>query len=106
MADLINLGNQLANDFPDKASGNFIASAFGKMVFSYRVRSKQTQKELAEFAGISTKTIHRIEGGSGGVSDETYAKVFKALKIQEKEIAEFFMERANNDPSTLIQTPK
>lgn len=103
MADLINLGNQLANDFPNKTNGNFLASAFGKMVFSHRIHSKQTQKELAESAGISTKTIHRIEGGSGGISDETYAKVFKALKLQEKEIAEFFMNKANSDSTTLIQ---
>lgn len=39
---------------------------------------------------VSTKTIHRIEGGSGGITDTTYDKVFSVLEINLKEAVDFF----------------
>jgi len=104
MANLINLSQQLVNDSQDKSNGNFLSSAFGKMIFSYRIRTNKTQKELAELANVSPKTIHRIEGGSGGIGDETYSKVFKALSISEKEIAEFLLNNQSNDQNSFIKS--
>ena len=34
-----------------------------------RMDQKLTQSQLAELAGVGVKTIHRIEGGNGGVTD-------------------------------------
>lgn len=38
--------------------------------------------------------IHRIEGGGGGITDRTYQKVFKALRIDYSTLAEIFNKKA------------
>jgi transcriptional regulator with XRE-family HTH domain len=87
--NLVNLGRELIEDVPELHDTIFSFSAeLGKLVFAARIDRKLTQNQLAKLANVSSKTIHRIEGGSGGVTDRTYEKVFKALKITGDDLAE------------------
>ena len=91
--DLVDHGYKVAKDIPGLRETFFSLSAtFGKLVFATRVEQKLTQKELAEKAGVSPKTIHRIEGGGGGITDKTYDKVFRILGISNEEISKSFGE--------------
>ena len=38
-------------------------------------------------------TIHRIEGGGGGITDTTYFKVFDVLGVKDEQIVNFLVER-------------
>ena len=40
-----------------------IVTALGKRVRDYRLRSRLTQEELAELAGVSTLTLKKLESG-------------------------------------------
>ena len=103
MANLLKLGRGIAQRSPEfTPSGSFLSSEFGKIIFAYRVRASLTQVQLAEKANVSTSTIHRIEGGSGGITDHIYAKVFKVLGIGKSEIANFFLEMKKSDHRELL----
>ena len=91
MADLIKLGNELINDIPDLKPTFFsISAVMGELTFASRMHNNYTQKQLADLAGVGVKTIYRIEGGSGGITDKTYQKVFNVLEITPEDIAEAF----------------
>lgn len=95
--DLVKLGNELVNDIPELKPTFFgLSSTLGTLTFAARMDKKITQKELAELANVGVKTIHRIEGGSGGVTDTTYQKVFAALEISNDEIAEAFKKKSTS----------
>lgn len=95
MADLINLGNEIINDIPELKPTFFsIPSVMGELTFAARMDKKITQKELAELANVGVKTIHRIEGGSGGITDTTYQKVFTALGVSGDQIGEAFKKKS------------
>lgn len=62
----------------------------GRIVFKRRMELGLTQQELAILAGVTQKTVSRIEGADSGIRPSTLKKVFKALddeefKIQEEE---------------------
>lgn len=96
MRDLNELGDELVERMPQlKPTVDGMSEIFADIIFSYRVRNGLTQKQLADKAEVSTKTIHRIEGGSGGITDKTYDKVFEALNIDPQEAINFFLERKN-----------
>lgn len=44
-------------------SNTMIVAALGKRVRDYRLRSRLTQEELAELAGVSTLTLKKLESG-------------------------------------------
>ena len=44
-------------------SNTMIVTALGKRVRDYRLRSRLTQEELAELAGVSTLTLKKLESG-------------------------------------------
>lgn len=95
MADLVNLGNQLINDVPELKPTFFsIPSVLGELTFAARMEKGITQQKLAEIARVGVKTIHRIEGGSGGITDKTYQKVFFALDLSADEIGEAFKKKS------------
>lgn len=95
MANLVKLGTELVKKAPQLEFDIFGYSALmGNIVFAYRMREGLTQSHLAELAGISPKTVHRIEGGSGNITNKTYESVFKVLKITSKELGEAFTEDA------------
>lgn len=92
--DLVNLGNELVNDIPELKETFGIHSVLGELTFAARMDKKITQKDLAELANVGVKTVHRIEGGSGGITDTTYQKVFAALEISNDDIAEAFKKKS------------
>jgi transcriptional regulator with XRE-family HTH domain len=97
MADLVNLGNELINDIPELKPTFFsLSSALGELTFAARMEKRITQLELAKLAGVGVKTIHRIEGGSGGITDKTYDKVFAALELSGDTIAESIKKKSIN----------
>ncbi|SDJ00929.1 helix-turn-helix transcriptional regulator [Natribacillus halophilus] len=94
--DLINYGYRIAKGTSEFDETFFSLSAhLGKLVFATRLEKKLTQQELAEQAEVSPKTIHRIEGGAGGVTDNTYDKVFDVLEISGEEIGEYFLQKSH-----------
>lgn len=95
--DLVKLGYQLVEEIPELHETFFSSSAIlGKLVFATRVEQKLTQAQLAKLAGVGQKTIHRIEGGSGGVTDKTYDKVFNALRITQDDLGDAFKKKSTN----------
>jgi len=63
------------------ASSNQIESALCKRLESIRLSRNMTQQQLAKEAGVSTRTIRRLEKGQG-VSLDTFIRVLTALRIQ------------------------
>lgn len=104
MADLVNLGNELVNDIPElKPTFIGIPSVLGELTFASRMEKGITQKKLSELADVGVKTIHRIEGGSGGITDKTYEKVFGALELSNNDIAEAFKKKFTKRITDLVE---
>jgi len=59
-----------------------IEAALCKRLESIRLSRNITQEQLAEEAGVSTRTIGRLEKGEG-VSMDTFIRVMMALNIQQ-----------------------
>lgn len=64
-----------------------------RIFFSYRIRGGFTQQQLADEAKVGVKTIHRIEGGSGGITDTTLEKVLRALDVDWEDALTYLAER-------------
>lgn len=99
MSDLFKLGMELLKEIPspelhEKFFG--ISGVHARLVFGTRMEKGYTQQHLADLAGVGVKTIHRIEGGSGGITDTTLNKVFAALEITHDEIGEAFKKKSIN----------
>jgi transcriptional regulator with XRE-family HTH domain len=58
-----------------------IETALCKRIESIRLSRNTTQKQLAEEAGVSLRTIGRLEKGQG-ISLDTFIRVLTALRIQ------------------------
>jgi putative transcriptional regulator len=69
-----------AIDFVTATSGQ-IETALCKRLESIRLSRNITQQQLAEEAGVSNRTIRRLEKGQG-VSLDTFIRVLSALRIQ------------------------
>ena len=68
-------------DFSVATSGQ-IEAALCKRLESIRLSRNMTQQLLAEEAGVSLRTIGRLEKGQG-VSLDTFIRVLTALRIQQ-----------------------
>lgn len=64
------------------ATSNQIEAALCKRLESIRLSRNMTQRQLAEEAGVSPRTIGRLEKGQG-VSLDTFIRVLTALRIQQ-----------------------
>jgi transcriptional regulator with XRE-family HTH domain len=64
------------------ATSNRIEAALCKRLESIRLSRNITQSQLAEEAGVSSRTIGRLEKGQG-VSMDTFIRVMMALSIQQ-----------------------
>ena len=64
------------------ATSDQIEAALGKRLESIRLSRNIAQQQLAEEAGVSTRTIRRLEKGQG-VSLDTFIRILSALKIQQ-----------------------
>ena len=63
-------------------TSNQIEAALCKRLESIRLSRNMTQVQLAEEAGISPRTIGRLEKGQG-VSMDTFIRIMMALRIQQ-----------------------
>ncbi|MBD3237805.1 MAG: helix-turn-helix domain-containing protein, partial [Candidatus Eisenbacteria bacterium] len=63
------------------ATSEQIEAALCKRLESIRLSRNTTQQQLAEEAGVSPRTIGRLEKGQG-VSLDTFIRVLTALRIQ------------------------
>ena len=63
------------------ATSDQIEAALCKRLENIRLSRNITQHQLAEEAGVSTRTIRRLEKGQG-VSLDTFIRVLSALRIQ------------------------
>lgn len=63
-------------------TANQIEKYLGEQVRNFRLLINTTQAEVAKNAGISTKTMRRLENGEG-VSLDTFIRVLKALDLDE-----------------------
>lgn len=64
------------------AASDYIEAALCERIGQIRLLRNLTQKQLAEEAGVSLRTIGRLEKGEG-VSLETFIRVLIALRIQQ-----------------------
>jgi transcriptional regulator with XRE-family HTH domain len=64
------------------ATSSQIEAALCKRVESIRLSRNMTQQQLAEEAGVSVRTVGRLEKGQG-VSLDTFVRVLTALRIQQ-----------------------
>lgn len=94
MKNFDELDEELVNLMPNLIpTTDTISESFADIIFSYRIRLGLTQQKLADEANVGVKTIHRIEGGSGGVTDTTYEKVLRALDISWEDAIAYFEEK-------------
>jgi transcriptional regulator with XRE-family HTH domain len=63
------------------ATSDQIETALCKRLESIRLSRNITQQQLAEEAGVSTRTIRRLEKGQG-ISLDTFIRILTALRIQ------------------------
>ncbi|WP_186306510.1 helix-turn-helix domain-containing protein [Siminovitchia fortis] len=97
MSDLFKLGTELLKEIPnpelqEKFFG--IAGVHARLCFGARMEKGYTQQQLADLAGVGVTTIHRIEGGSGGITDKILEKVFNALEVSHDDIGEAFKKKS------------
>jgi len=64
------------------ATSNQIEAALCERLESIRLSRNMTQRQLADEAGVSLRTIGRLEQGQG-VSLDTFIRVLTALRIQQ-----------------------
>lgn len=64
------------------ASSDQIEVALYEQIASYRLENNISQKQLADEAGVSVRTIKRMESGKG-ISVDTLVRVLKALNLAE-----------------------
>ena len=58
-------------------------AAFGRKLEAYRLARGIRQEDLAEQAGLSRSTLHRLETGKGGTLDSLF-RVMRALELGER----------------------
>src|SRR5699024_6029645 len=63
-----------------------------KNIFANRMKHRLSQQELATRAHVGLKTITRAEGGFDNLSTETYDKIFLALGLDIKDLAEAMIQ--------------
>ena len=59
------------------------------MFKEYRKLRNYTQEQLADLTDLDTRTIQRIENEQKKPSLETFKKLVKALKIEDKDILNY-----------------
>ena len=82
--------NAVAAEYLDGLTG-----IISNQIFKERLQQKLTQKQLGELAGVTQKTISRIEAGDQGVKIGTYEKVLSALRVSAS--ATFYFEEETEE---------
>ncbi|GIO19486.1 hypothetical protein J18TS1_25860 [Oceanobacillus oncorhynchi subsp. incaldanensis] len=75
-----------------------LSPVYAKIIFARRIQYGYTQEKLAKEANTALKTISRAEGGFDNLSTATYDKIFNALDLSVKDVAEAMIQlQSNND---------
>jgi len=80
-----------------KESLEGLSPVYAKIIFARRMQYGYSQKELADKAGTGLKTITRAEGGFDNLSTQTYDKIFRALDLSVKDVAEAMIQLKASD---------
>lgn len=73
-------------------------AAIGEAVRKARREQSLSQEELALAAGISTKTLHNVEGGTSGMRIDTLLRLLRVLGLG--------LEISARAPSALLRRPE
>jgi len=66
----------ITNELPDSA----VLSEIGERISANRIAARMTQEELARRAGVSKRSVERLEKGEGGVRLQIVIAVARALR--------------------------
>lgn len=85
--------SMLKKGHPDlKETLDGLSPVYAKIIFSRRIALGYSQKELARIADVGQKTLSRAEGGFDNLATETYNKIFQALRLSVREVAEAMIQ--------------
>lgn len=85
MATLNDLRKRLIQNKAIKEALESTEYSRSRKIFKRRMELGLSQIELADKAGVTQKTISRIEGGDQGIRTSTIIKVYTALNLKEDE---------------------
>ncbi len=74
-----------------------IKKLFGLKVKEYRQKQKLTQEQLSELVDVDQKHISRIEAGGSFPSSELIGRLATALKVEPKDLFEFYHLQTEKD---------
>lgn len=74
-----------------------IKKLFGLKVKEYRQKQKLTQEQLSELVDVDQKHISRIEAGGSFPSSELIGRLATALKVEPKDLFEFYHLQSEKD---------
>ena len=74
-----------------------IKKLFGLKVKEYRQKQKLTQWKLSELVDVDQKHISRIEAGGSFPSSELIGRLATALKVEPKDLFEFYYLQDSKD---------
>lgn len=83
MATLNDLRNSLVQNAVIKEALDSDEYSQSRTIFKRRMELGFSQVDLAKKAGLTQKTISRIEGGDPGIRKSTVEKVYAALNLKE-----------------------
>lgn len=83
MATLNDLRNRLMQNEEIKEALESVEYSRSRTIFRRRMELGLSQRELADKADVTQKTISRIEGGDPGIRQTTLVKVYTALNLTE-----------------------
>lgn len=95
--------SMLKEGHPDlKETLDGLSPVYAKIIFSRRIALGYSQRELADIANVGQKTISRAEGGFDNLSIETYNKIFHALKLSVRDVAEAMIQLGIDEQAVTI----
>ena len=74
-----------------------IKKLLGLKVKEYRQKQKLTQEKLSELVDVDQKHISRIEAGGSFPSSELIGRLATALKVEPKDLFEFYHLQSEKD---------
>ena len=83
MATLNDLKNRLMQNEEIKEAFESVEYNRSRNIFKRRMELGLSQRDLADKASVTQKTISRIEGGDSGIRQATLIKVYTALDLKE-----------------------
>lgn len=83
MATLNDLRNRLMQNEEIKETFESVEYNRSRNIFKRRMELGLSQRDLADKASVTQKTISRIEGGDLGIRQTTLVKVYTALNLKE-----------------------